>query len=83
MPVKHTVPVLETLADEKTDEDPDGHPTIGYGHLCSTPSCSEIPYSIPLSESDGAKLLQDDLAVRDSSSMPAIAKIADKRIDCS
>ncbi|QDS76536.1 hypothetical protein FKW77_006119 [Venturia effusa] len=44
-------------------KDPDGHPTIGVGHLCSSASCSEIPYSIPLSVSDGEKLLQSDLKV--------------------
>ncbi|KAF1991127.1 glycoside hydrolase family 24 protein [Aulographum hederae CBS 113979] len=43
--------------------DPSGYPTIGYGHLCSTSSCSEIPYAIPLSDADGQRLLQSDLAV--------------------
>ncbi|KAG9234950.1 lysozyme-like domain-containing protein [Amylocarpus encephaloides] len=46
-----------------TDQDPDGHPTIGYGHLCSSASCAEIPYSIPLSRADGDRLIQSDLAV--------------------
>jgi lysozyme len=43
--------------------DQGGKPTIGYGHLCSSSSCSEIPYPIPLSESNGLALLQTDLKV--------------------
>jgi len=43
--------------------DPTGNPTIGYGHLCSDSTCSDVPYSIPLSTADGQKLLQSDLAV--------------------
>lgn len=45
------------------DDDPDGHPTVGWGHLCNDPSCSDVKYPIPLSEADGQKLLLDDLAV--------------------
>ncbi|KAJ2998176.1 hypothetical protein NUW58_g411 [Xylaria curta] len=41
--------------------DPTGNPTIGYGHLCQQSGCSEIPYSIPLSEADGKRLLADDV----------------------
>jgi GH24 family phage-related lysozyme (muramidase) len=59
---------------EETDKDPDGNPTIGYGHLCSSASCSEIKYSIPLSKADGDKLLQDDLAV----SIPSMITCARK-----
>jgi lysozyme len=43
--------------------DPSGFPTIGYGHLCSNSACSDVPYPIPLSDADGQKLLQSDLAV--------------------
>ncbi|KAF2097706.1 lysozyme [Rhizodiscina lignyota] len=43
--------------------DPTGNPTIGYGHLCSDSSCSDVPYPIPLSDADGQALLQSDLAV--------------------
>ena len=46
------------------DDDPVGLPTVGYGHLCSDASCSEVKYSIPLSKADGEKLLADDLTVR-------------------
>ncbi|KAI0163947.1 lysozyme [Xylariaceae sp. FL1272] len=42
-------------------DDPTGNPTVGYGHLCQESGCSEIPYSIPLSEADGKKLLADDV----------------------
>lgn len=45
------------------DDDPDGHPTVGWGHLCDDPSCSDVGYPIPLSEADGQKLLLEDLAV--------------------
>ena len=44
-------------------DDPSGNPTVGYGHLCSDSSCSDVPYSIPLSEADGRSLLASDLAV--------------------
>ncbi|KAI0402047.1 lysozyme [Xylaria palmicola] len=42
-------------------DDPTGNPTVGYGHLCQQSGCSEVPYSIPLSEADGKKLLADDV----------------------
>lgn len=45
------------------DPDPDGNPTVGYGHLCANPQCSDVPYPIPLSEADGEKLLRDDITV--------------------
>ena len=41
-----------------------GNPTIGYGHLCSDWSCSDVAYDIPLSEEDGVKLFAEDIAVR-------------------
>ena len=47
-----------------TDTDATGHPTIGYGHLCSNSACSGIGYPIPLSEANGKKLLAKDLGVR-------------------
>lgn len=46
------------------DNDPAGLPTVGFGHLCDDPECSEVPYPIPLSEADGEQLLRDDVAVR-------------------
>lgn len=46
------------------DLDPVGLPTVGYGHLCSDSSCSDVPYPIPLSEANGRLLLSSDLAVR-------------------
>ncbi|KAF2727746.1 family 24 glycoside hydrolase [Polyplosphaeria fusca] len=41
--------------------DPIGLPTVGYGHLCQTSGCSEVPYSFPLSESTATQLLASDL----------------------
>ncbi|KAK4102521.1 glycoside hydrolase family 24 protein [Parathielavia hyrcaniae] len=39
-----------------------GYPTIGYGHLCNDATCSDVKYSIPLSQADGMRLLADDMA---------------------
>ena len=44
--------------------DPRGHGTIGYGHKCIQTGCAEVPYSQPLSEADGEKLMLEDLEVR-------------------
>ncbi|KAF5716144.1 Lysozyme [Fusarium mundagurra] len=41
--------------------DPTGNPTVGYGHLCDAPGCSEVKYPIPLSVGNGKKLLADDM----------------------
>ncbi|KAF8248969.1 lysozyme-like protein [Wilcoxina mikolae CBS 423.85] len=40
--------------------DPVGLPTVGYGHLCKTKGCSEVPYPFPLTHATAAMLLQDD-----------------------
>ncbi|KAL9560756.1 hypothetical protein ACKAV7_015073 [Fusarium commune] len=32
---------------------PTGNPTVGYGHLCDAPQCSEVKYPIPLSVANG------------------------------
>lgn len=61
----------ETIALLKKEEgfvatvtaDPRGHGTIGYGHKCIQSGCSEVPYSQPLSEADGEKLMMEDLEV--------------------
>lgn len=45
------------------DTDPTGNPTIGYGHLCRSRGCPDVPYPKPLSMADGKKLLSSDLAV--------------------
>ncbi len=47
------------------DTDLTGHPTVGYGHLCQDAKCSSVPYPIPLSKSDGEKLLASDISVSD------------------
>ncbi|KAH7072148.1 family 24 glycoside hydrolase [Paraphoma chrysanthemicola] len=41
--------------------DPIGLPTVGYGHLCQTSGCSEVPYSFPLSTTTASQLLASDL----------------------
>jgi lysozyme len=41
--------------------DATGHPTVGYGHLCTKSKCAEVKYKIPLSVADGKKLLADDM----------------------
>ncbi|KAK4151992.1 lysozyme-like domain-containing protein [Chaetomidium leptoderma] len=41
--------------------DATGHPTVGYGHLCTKSKCAEVKYSIPLSQANGKKLLADDM----------------------
>jgi len=43
--------------------DPIGLPTVGYGHLCQTKGCSEVPYEFPLSEAEATKLLMADAKV--------------------
>nr|WJZ50381.1 GH24 muramidase [Chaetomium sp. ZY287] len=42
--------------------DATGHPTVGYGHMCTKSRCAEVKYKIPLSKADGKKLLADDMA---------------------
>ncbi|KAF8162698.1 glycoside hydrolase family 24 protein [Crassisporium funariophilum] len=42
--------------------DPIGLPTVGYGHLCKSKGCSEVPYPFPLSQADATNLLHADLA---------------------
>lgn len=44
-------------------DDPTGHETVGYGHLCTRSGCTEVPYSFPLTAANGVKLLQSDLSV--------------------
>ncbi|KAF1948181.1 lysozyme [Byssothecium circinans] len=41
--------------------DPIGLPTVGYGHLCKTKGCGEVPYSFPLTEETATKLLMNDV----------------------
>ncbi|CAF9930115.1 MAG: hypothetical protein GOMPHAMPRED_005576 [Gomphillus americanus] len=42
-------------------QDPTGHWTIGYGHLCGAAECTDVQYSQPLSTAAGQALLQGDL----------------------
>ncbi|EDR01741.1 glycoside hydrolase family 24 protein [Laccaria bicolor S238N-H82] len=41
--------------------DPIGLPTVGYGHLCQTKNCAEVPFSFPLTEAEASTLLNSDL----------------------
>ncbi|KAF8190240.1 glycoside hydrolase family 24 protein [Mycena galopus ATCC 62051] len=41
--------------------DPIGLPTVGYGHLCQSKGCSEVPFSFPLSPATASQLLEQDL----------------------
>jgi lysozyme len=43
--------------------DPIGLPTVGYGHLCKTRGCSEVPFKFPLTQATASELLQNDLKV--------------------
>lgn len=46
------------------EPDPIGLPTVGYGHLCKTEGCGEVPYSFPLTQDSATQLLMDDIKVR-------------------
>jgi lysozyme len=48
----------------KPAPDPIGLPTVGYGHLCKSKGCSEVPFSFPLTKSTAEQLLKQDLKVR-------------------
>ncbi|KAE8447053.1 hypothetical protein EG329_011188 [Mollisiaceae sp. DMI_Dod_QoI] len=45
----------------KPEPDPIGLPTVGYGHLCETKGCSEVPYPFPLTTTTASELLASDL----------------------
>ncbi|KAG0251183.1 hypothetical protein DFQ27_008947 [Actinomortierella ambigua] len=38
-----------------------GLPTVGYGHVCKTPRCEEIPYKYPLTKEQATIILKKDL----------------------
>lgn len=42
--------------------DPVGLETVGYGHLCKRPGCTEVPFKFPMTEAQASTLLQSDLA---------------------
>lgn len=46
---------------KKPAPDPIGLPTVGFGHLCKSKGCSEVPFKFPLTEADAGKLLQTDI----------------------
>uniref|UniRef100_A0A8H7XNQ1 Glycoside hydrolase family 24 protein n=1 Tax=Psilocybe cubensis TaxID=181762 RepID=A0A8H7XNQ1_PSICU len=41
--------------------DPIGLPTVGYGHLCQTTNCGEVPFAFPLTQAQATSLLNTDL----------------------
>ncbi|TFK22937.1 lysozyme-like protein [Coprinopsis marcescibilis] len=43
--------------------DPIGLPTVGYGHLCKTKGCSEVPYAFPLTTTTAHSLLLTDVKI--------------------
>jgi lysozyme len=62
-----TLKLLKTLEPLKPSvSDSYGNPIIGYGHLCTDWSCSDIldSFTQPLSEESASRLLVDDLVVR-------------------
>ncbi|KAJ4031142.1 hypothetical protein NW761_013208 [Fusarium oxysporum] len=58
-----TVKLISSFEGFRPDvyNDPTGNPTVGYGHLCDAPQCSEVKYPVPLSVANGKKLLADDM----------------------
>ncbi|KIM42248.1 glycoside hydrolase family 24 protein [Hebeloma cylindrosporum] len=41
--------------------DPIGLPTVGFGHLCQTTNCAEVPFPFPLTQAEATTLLNSDL----------------------
>jgi GH24 family phage-related lysozyme (muramidase) len=41
--------------------DPIGLPTVGFGHLCQTTNCGEVPFAFPLTQAEATTLLITDL----------------------
>ncbi|KAF8148215.1 lysozyme-like domain-containing protein [Crassisporium funariophilum] len=41
--------------------DPIGLPTVGYGHLCKSTNCAEVPFLFPLTQAQATTLLNTDL----------------------
>ena len=41
--------------------DPIGLPTVGFGHLCQTTNCAEVPFAFPLTQAEATTLLNADL----------------------
>lgn len=67
-PSKSAVAMFDPIeADELSENDPSGYPTVGYGHKCEKKGCAEVTakgYKFPLTQSTAASLLQADLKVR-------------------
>ncbi|TFK38393.1 family 24 glycoside hydrolase [Crucibulum laeve] len=41
--------------------DPIGLPTVGFGHLCKTTNCGEVPFAFPLTQAEATTLLMTDI----------------------
>ncbi|KAJ2805845.1 hypothetical protein H4S07_003927 [Coemansia furcata] len=41
--------------------DPIGLPTVGYGHLCKSKNCGEVPQKFPLTKASAEQLLRSDI----------------------
>lgn len=54
--------IQEEGSEPSIYNDQQGAPTVGIGHKCVQSGCSEVSYSIPLSNGDMNSLLQQDLA---------------------
>lgn len=72
-------PTLDLLKSfEKMHPSPydDGfkNPTIGYGHLCQDPGCTDVPFPKPLSEESATGLLERDLTVPPPSPSPFLSQ---------
>lgn len=62
IPTLNILKGFETMQPDAYD-DGFGNPTIGYGHLCTDKSCSDVAFPKPLSEGSATRLLQGDLTV--------------------
>ncbi|KAJ2386933.1 hypothetical protein GGI05_004231, partial [Coemansia sp. RSA 2603] len=56
--------------------DPVGVPTVGYGHQCRQPGCTEITQRLPLSPEDADLLLRQDIG----SYVAALEMAVDSRV---
>ncbi|KAF9321436.1 hypothetical protein BG003_001949 [Podila horticola] len=60
----------------KPAPDPIGLPTVGYGRLCQTRGCAEVPFSFPLSPGTATELLKQDIPRYTS----CLARVLDNRV---
>ncbi|GMK54269.1 hypothetical protein CspeluHIS016_0108550 [Cutaneotrichosporon spelunceum] len=41
--------------------DPIGYQTVGYGHACAAPACTDVPFAFPLSKRAASTLLKNNM----------------------